>query len=1094
MRATPRTVAGIIREVKKRWILRTIWRGVGLLLLVVLATAALLIGGVYFYDLASLGQSVVLFFGGIALLALLGWFVVRPLRNGLGEQQIALYIEEKYPALEDRLNSAVEIRSKDKNSNNALELVESVVADAVDKMQGMPLGNIIDNRKERWLLYGVGLLGIAFLFIGLNYKSTLQETAENIDVSMDPATHFGQTITITPGNAHVEKNESLEISAELKFPTEKHILLYVANENTPWQKHVMDKGGDNKQAIFRIENIESSGRYYVAVEGTKSPEFAISIYEFPKVTNIDLDYVYPDYTGLPPKSEKNTGNIRGLQGAVVTITSETNGTAVEANLIIKDSTTIAMKTLSNGQFATKLTIATSGSYYIQLIDAEGRSNKYPLEYQISPVKDQPPLITITDPQRDVRVNAVEEVVLAVDFSDDFGLKSGTLKFSVNGEAETSVSFISNSRKRDQREGNGNYVFYLEDYEMAPGDIISYYIEAADFYPRKTPALSAMYFIEVVPFDANYTQVNNQGSAGMQGGSPSVANQQMIINATWNLFRKRNQLSDREFESSAAAIEQSQQSLKMNIEQEVMNPETTLDAEGQKVFALLNQAVEAMGDAVDELAARDLQAALTPERKALNALLKAEALDKDKFVQMGGNTGSGSAINDQRLSELMDLQLDGDKDKYEMQQQRSSQQDQEVDKILEKLQELANKTQTLAHQQRENLQRKKDRRELDRLTREQEKLRQETEELASELREMSRKNSQISRQMQERMEGIAETLKEAEQEMKDENLQQSIASQNQALRELDELQERLRSSLSDNTRDILDDLAETFEELREREKKLAREIEKAEEMSYERRKSLDLEAMVEERAAQIDALEKLEEQTATAEAQSRQEHPEVASALRNLQNAINREKLSTQMNESKHLLERGWIDYAARIEEEIEFTLDDLSDEIRALGAGLPQTEEERLSDSLEETRDMLERMADAMPEENGEGQPPSGNNETPPGENPRSDAARMNRLQQQTSEMLERMQQQFNDDPAMQRALTNAGEPMNQSFKGTLLGESARKYFQNSLYDPLSQLEKYMQKRLDDIETQKKLYGLRKAEVPREYQKMVDKYFEAISK
>ncbi len=108
--------------------------------------------------------------------------------------------------------------------------------------------------------------------------------------------------------------------------------------------------------------------------------------------------------------------------------------------------------------------------------------------------------------------------------------------------------------------------------------------------------------------------------------------------------------------------------------------------------------------------------------------------------------------------------------------------------------------------------------------------------------------------------------------------------------------------------------------------------------------------------------------------------------------------------------------------------------------------------------------------------------------------ARLSRLQEQAEQMVNRLQSEFNEDSGMLETLTNAGEPLNQSFKGELIGENADEFFTESVYKPLSQLELYILKRLDEIELQKKLYGMRKEEIPREYKKMVDKYFESIAK
>ena len=82
--------------------------------------------------------------------------------------------------------------------------------------------------------------------------------------------------------------------------------------------------------------------------------------------------------------------------------------------------------------------------------------------------------------------------------------------------------------------------FLEDFTLEPGDIISYYIEAEDFFASHTPEATDMYFIEVVPFDQRFTQENNMG--GGQGGgmqSRTVISQQEIIAATWRLHRQRS---------------------------------------------------------------------------------------------------------------------------------------------------------------------------------------------------------------------------------------------------------------------------------------------------------------------------------------------------------------------------------------------------------------------------------------------------------------------------------------------------------------------------------------------------------------------------
>ena len=80
----------------------------------------------------------------------------------------------------------------------------------------------------------------------------------------------------------------------------------------------------------------------------------------------------------------------------------------------------------------------------------------------------------------------------------------------------------------------------------------------------------MYFIEVIPFDRKYTQVNNMGGGGGGGGmqSRTVISQQEIIAATWKLHRQRAERTEEDFEESRKGLVQAQSNLKLDIEERI----------------------------------------------------------------------------------------------------------------------------------------------------------------------------------------------------------------------------------------------------------------------------------------------------------------------------------------------------------------------------------------------------------------------------------------------------------------------------------------------------------------------------------------------
>ena len=89
------------------------------------------------------------------------------------------------------------------------------------------------------------------------------------------------------------------------------------------------------------------------------------------------------------------------------------------------------------------------------------------------------------------------------------MKDVRLMFSVNGEDEQAVPLMKASEEV-QAEVSGEHLFYLEDYGLQPGDVISYYVEAEDHYTEPRSEASDMYFIEVIPFDQKFSQVSNGG--------------------------------------------------------------------------------------------------------------------------------------------------------------------------------------------------------------------------------------------------------------------------------------------------------------------------------------------------------------------------------------------------------------------------------------------------------------------------------------------------------------------------------------------------------------------------------------------------------
>ena len=107
--STPSTsLLNIIAEVRRRWRFKLLMRGtvcVAGIAFALLLLAAYGMEAARFSPTSILAGRIAL---GAALLACIGWFLVRPLRRRVTDEQVALYLEEHEPSLQETLLSAVE--------------------------------------------------------------------------------------------------------------------------------------------------------------------------------------------------------------------------------------------------------------------------------------------------------------------------------------------------------------------------------------------------------------------------------------------------------------------------------------------------------------------------------------------------------------------------------------------------------------------------------------------------------------------------------------------------------------------------------------------------------------------------------------------------------------------------------------------------------------------------------------------------------------------------------------------------------------------------------------------------------------------------
>src|SRR6185436_15698376 len=269
------------------------------------------------------------------------------------------------------------------------------------------------------------------------------------------------------------------------------------------------------------------------------------------------------------------------------------------------------------------------------------------------------------------------------------------------------------QRESARTLSATHTFFLEEFNLKPGDFISYYAKARDANSETT---SDIYFIEVKPFEMEYRQSQQQGGGGGggQGGEQDQnalsRRQKDLIAATHKLIRESEKYTAQERKDGYETVAGGQEKLRTDTLEflDRMGRRLGEQIEGQKEMAemagLLKQAADEMQGAPPPLRKETGKDALPPEQRALQKLLAADAIFRQVQVAFGNQNANGGGGGNQRqqqeLAGLFELELDKMKNQYEsVQRQQRQQAQQEKSEAKRKLEELARRQEQALEEQR-----------------------------------------------------------------------------------------------------------------------------------------------------------------------------------------------------------------------------------------------------------------------------------------------------------------------------------------------------------------------------------------------------------
>jgi hypothetical protein len=596
---------------------------------------------------------------------------------------------------------------------------------------------------------------------------------------------------------------------------------------------------------------------------------------------------------------------------------------------------------------------------------------------------------------------------------------------VNGAPAKTLSLYRGTSE-PAREISAGHTFYLEEFGVQPGDFVSYHARVGDndAVGGAKVATSDLYFIRVRPFGKEFRPAESQAGGGGGGGDPAGGlseQQRQIVTATFNLLRDQKTLSADRLRESAVVLALSQGKLRERVSELASRMEQRL-LEAQPEFGdvaqLLPEAAKEMKAAEEQLQARNLQAALAPEQRALRLLQKAEEQYETQVTMNrnggGGGGGGGNSGLSEELADLFAMELDKRANQYETRDRAEQQSGSaQLDEIAEKLRELARRQEQEAERQRH------------RAAAGQQgsqaggsglrALADQVEEAARRLERLAREEARpeltdTARQLQQ----AADAMRRAAA-----NGGGEAGQAGSALERLRDAQDRLARDRQSHAERSLQEAVREAESLAREQNELAGEVEAfaGEQVRRRQDEAQRLGAKKDELESRVAGLERSLDGTAN---ELRRDEREAAEKLREAAGGIRNDRLKEKIRFSKEVMRRGTPEQSQAFENEISANLESLRERLQEAAGAFGKSENASREDALDKARELARglesldrRWQDEQAQEEREG---SASNGEPAGQ-PSTEAGQSSEAGQPSSAQGQSGNQQGGNRPA------NSGSP-----------------------------------------------------------------------
>lgn len=380
----------------------------------------------------------------VALLAAMvcgvGWVVwrhlVSPLRQRIGEIEIASLLERRYPALTSVLVSAVRFASAEHGGveANSPSLMASVVERARHESDGLDFGVVLTRRN---LHRSIAVLALTLLFTASVSFAAPEVVglwfARNILLKEIPWPQRTHLVVDLEGNELIAaRGDDVVIEARAMGVQPREVdILFEMTEGTKGRETMVTVGSVGSYRYrHTFKNAQQDMSFRLRGGDDLTQPYHVRLLDRPAVTTSRIRIVPPEYVRqdsiLLPEGQRS---VRVLPGTSVEISIETNKPVVTANLVAASDSAVAA-VASGGGYSVSFHATESQTYHFELVDEYELQNRRPARFSIRIQKDEAPTVRMKLAGVGDMITPEAVLPIEVSFSDKYGLAEAELTYQL----------------------------------------------------------------------------------------------------------------------------------------------------------------------------------------------------------------------------------------------------------------------------------------------------------------------------------------------------------------------------------------------------------------------------------------------------------------------------------------------------------------------------------------------------------------------------------------------------------------------------------------------------------------------------------------